>query len=98
MEVPQAIENDTDGLEERLSGRASSSMSKGLCPTASTTENHEIIIKTQMSHDPVFLLNIYKVSLSKIAAPHIHNANLWEQAECHRQMHEENVGCVWVYM
>lgn len=23
---------------------------------------------------------------------------MWEQAECHRQMHEENVGCVWVCM
>lgn len=65
MEVHQTIKNDTDGLEERLSGTASSSMSKGFCLTASTTENHETIIKTQMSHDTVVLLNIYKVSLSK---------------------------------
>lgn len=50
MEGPQ-----TTGLEDCLNGGASSGVSKGLCSTASTTENHEIIIKTQMSHDPVFL-------------------------------------------
>lgn len=60
MEVPQTTEHSTDGLEEYLSRRAFS-MITGLCPTASTTENREIIIKTQMSQDPVFLLSIYKV-------------------------------------
>lgn len=52
MEVPQTTGNNTDGLEDCLDGRASSGVSKGLCSTASTTENHEIIIKTQMSRDP----------------------------------------------
>jgi hypothetical protein len=61
MEVPQTIKNNTDGLEESLSGKASSRVSKGPCSTASTTENHETVIKTQMSHGPVFLLNINKV-------------------------------------
>lgn len=56
MGVPQILENSAPGLEECLSGRAPTTMSKALHSTDSTTENHEIETKTEIPHYPTILL------------------------------------------
>lgn len=46
----------TTGLGGCLASRAPVSMSKALCATASTKENHEIKMKTEIPRDPIILL------------------------------------------
>lgn len=81
MEFPKLWKIAATGLGGCLASRAPVSMSKALCATASTTENHEIKMKTEIPHDPIILLLCISAKqgdqyVRKMTAYHAHSAKM----------------------